>query len=90
MYTICGAKGFGDPGPFHIKPMAYAKEEEMSMDEQGKSRLPGYTVKDNPVLSELRSLEGKAPCHQEQSPRASQRKARAQWVSHRSMVEKQF
>ena len=23
----CGAKGFGNPGPFHIKPKAYAEEE---------------------------------------------------------------
>ena len=30
---MCGANGFGDPGPFHIKPMAYAEEEEMSEDE---------------------------------------------------------
>ena len=84
----CGAKGFGDSGPFHIKPMAHAEEEEMSEDEQRKSRLPGYTVKDNPVLGELRSWKGKVPCHQGQSPRASQRKAQAQWASHRRMVEK--
>ena len=29
----CGAKGFGDPDPFHIKPMAHAEEEEMFEDE---------------------------------------------------------
>ena len=29
----CGAKEFGDPGPFHIKPKAHAEEEEMSEDE---------------------------------------------------------
>ena len=29
----CGAKGIGDLGPFHIKPMAYAEEEEMPEDE---------------------------------------------------------
>ena len=29
----CGAKGFGNPGPFHIRPKAYAEEEEMSEDE---------------------------------------------------------
>ena len=28
-----GAKGFCDLGPFHIKPMAHAEEEEMSEDE---------------------------------------------------------
>ena len=86
----CRAKGFGDSSPFHIKPMAHAEEEEMSEDEQRKSRLPGYTVKDNPVLGEPRLRKGKAPRHQGQSPRASQRKAQAQWASHRSMVEKQF
>ena len=48
----CGAKGIGDPDPFHIKPMAHAEEEEMSKDEHRNSRLPGYTAEDNPVLGE--------------------------------------
>ena len=86
----CGAKGFGDPSPFHIKPMVHAEKEEMSELEQRKFRLLGYTAKDNPVLDEPRSRKGKAPCHQGQSLGASQRKAQAQWASHRSMVEKQF
>ena len=29
----CGAKGSRDPGSFHIKPKAHAKEEEMPEDE---------------------------------------------------------
>ena len=29
----CGAKGFGNPDPFHIKPKAHAEEEDMSEDE---------------------------------------------------------
>ena len=29
----CGAKGIGDPDPFHIKPMAHAEEEEIFEDE---------------------------------------------------------
>ena len=29
----CGAKGFGDSGPFDIKPKAHAKEEEMPENE---------------------------------------------------------
>ena len=59
----CGAKGFGDPGPFHIKLMAHSEEEEMSEDEQRKSRLPRHTVEDNLVLGEPRSRKGKAPRH---------------------------
>ena len=59
-----GAKGFGDPGLFHIKPMAHAEEKEMFEDEQRKSRLLGYTAEDNPILDESRSRKGKAPCHQ--------------------------
>ena len=86
----CGTNGFGDPGPFHIKPIAHAEEEEMSEDEQRKSKLSGCTAKDNLVLGKSRSQKGKAPCHQGQSPRASQREAQAQWASHRSMVEKKF
>ena len=29
----CGAKGFGDPGPFYIKPKAHVEEEEVPEDE---------------------------------------------------------
>ena len=59
----CGAKRFGDPDPFHIKPAAYAEKEGMPKDEQRKSRLPGYIAEDNPVLGEPRSRKGKAPRH---------------------------
>ena len=71
----CGAEEFGNPDLFHIKPKAYAKEEEMSKDEQRKSKLPGDVVEDNPVLGKPRSRKEKAAHHQGQSPRASQRKA---------------
>ena len=87
---MCGAKRFGDPSPFHIKPMTHAKEEEIPKDEQKESRLPRYTAEDDPVLGRPKSRKQKAPHHQRQSPRASQRKFRAQWASHRSMMEKQF
>ena len=50
-----GAKGIGDLDPFHIKPMAHAKEEDMSENEQRNSKLPGYTAEDNLVLGESRS-----------------------------------
>ena len=55
----CGAKGPGDPGSFHIRPMAHAEEEEMLKDEQKESRLPGYTVEDDPVLGRPKSRRGK-------------------------------
>ena len=86
----CGAKGFGDSGPFHIKPKVHAKEEEMPKDEQKEPKLPGYTAEDDLVLGRLKSRKGKAPRRQRQSPRASQRKFRAQWASSRGMVEEQF
>ena len=89
IHNTCGAKGIGDPGPFHIKPMAHAEEEEMSENEQRKSRLPGYIAEDNLILGEPRSQKGKMPRHQGESPRASQRKAQVQWAGHRGMVEKQ-
>ena len=60
----CGAKEFGNPGPFHIKPKAHAKEEEMSEDERRESRLPGYTAEDDPILGRPKSLKGKAPHRQ--------------------------
>ena len=85
----CGAKGSRDSGPFHIKTKAHAKEEKVSKDEQRESRLPGYTTKDDPIIGKPKSQKGKAPRCQKQSPRASQRKFRAQWASHKSVIEKQ-
>ena len=67
----CGAEEFGNPGLFHIKPKAYAEEEEMSKDEQRKSKLPKDVTEDNPVLGKPRSWKEKAAHHQWQSPRAS-------------------
>ena len=58
----CGAKGSGDPDPFHIKPKAHAEEEEMPENEQRESRLLGYTAEDDLVLSRPKSRKGKAPC----------------------------
>ena len=56
----CGAKGFGNPSPFHIKPKAHAEEEEMFEDKQRSSKLPGDVVEDNPVLGKPRSRKDKA------------------------------
>ena len=67
----CGAKEFGNPSPFHIKPKAHAKEEEMSEDKRRRSKLLGDVAEDNPVLGKLRSWKEKAARHQGQSPRAS-------------------
>ena len=85
----CEAKEIGDPGPFHIKLMTHAEEEEMSDDEQRKSRLPRYAAKDDLVLGEPRSRKGEVSPHLGESPRVSQWKAQAPWNSHRGMVEKQ-
>ena len=84
-----GLKDLAKLSPFHIRPKAHAEEEEMPEDEQMESRLPGYTAEDDPDLGRPKSQRGKAPCYQRQSIRASQRKFRAQWASHRSMIEKQ-
>ena len=54
------AEGFGNSGPFHIKPKAHAEEEEMPEDEQRRSKLPGDVAEDNPVLGEPRSQKEKA------------------------------
>ena len=48
----CGAKGIGDPGPLHFKPMAHAEKQEMSEEEHRKSKLPRNTAEDNAVLNE--------------------------------------
>ena len=60
----------------------------MPEDEQRESRLPRYTAEDDPALGRPKSRKGKTPRCQRQSPRASQRKFPAQWVRHRSMVER--
>ena len=56
-----GAKESRNSDPFHIKPKAHVEEEEMPDDEQGESRLLGYTAEDNPVLGRPKSQKGKAP-----------------------------
>ena len=71
----CGAKELDNPGPFHIKPKAHAKEEEMSEDERRRPKLPGDVAEDNPVLNKPRSWKEKAAHHQGQSPKVSQGKA---------------
>ena len=67
----CGAKDSENPGPFHIKPKAYAEEKEMSEDEQRRSELPRDVVKDNFLLDKPKSWKEKAARHQGQFPRAS-------------------
>ena len=59
----CGVEKFSNLGPFHIKPKAHAEEEEMSEDEQRRSKLPGDVAKDNPVLGKPRSRKEKAAHH---------------------------
>ena len=59
----CGAKGFGNPSPFHIKPKAHAEEEEMSEDERRRSKLPGDVAEDNSVLDNPRSRKEKVAHH---------------------------
>ena len=87
---MCGVKEFGNPGPFHIKPKAHAKEEEMSEDKRRRSELPGDVAEDNFILSKPRSWKEKVARHQGQFPRASQRKAQLQLDSHGRIVEEQL
>ena len=54
-YNFYGAKGFGDSGPFHIKPKTHAEEEEVSKDEREESRLSGYIAEDDLVLGRPKS-----------------------------------
>ena len=91
---MCGAEGFGKPGPFHsklgsfhIKPKAHAEEEETSEDEQGRSKLSGDIAEDNPVLDQPRSWKEKVAYPQRQP---SQTKGPTQWASYGGMVEEQF
>ena len=56
----CGAEGCGSPSSFHIKPKAHAEEEEMSEDEQRRSKLLGDVAEDHPILGELRLQKEKA------------------------------
>ena len=73
-----GAKESSNLGPFHIKPNAHVKEEEMSKDERRRSEMLGDVAEDNPILGKPRSWKEKAARHQGQSPRASQGKALVQ------------
>ena len=78
MNNNCGAKEFGNPSPFHVKPKAHAEEEEMSEDERRRSKLPGDIAEDNPVLGKPRSQKETVARRQRQPPRASQGKAQVQ------------
>ena len=77
----CGAEGCGNPDPFHIKSKAHAEEEEMSEDEQRRSKLLGDIAEDNLVLGKLRSRKEKAAQFQGQPPQASQTKRLTQWAT---------
>ena len=87
MRGYCGAEGFGNPDPSHIKPKAHSEEEETSEDEQGRSKLPGDIAEDNPVLDQPRSWKEKVAYPQRQP---SQTKGPTQWASYGGMVEEQF
>ena len=72
-YNIhCGTKGSRDSDPFHIKPKAHAKEEEMPEDEQRESKLPGYTAEDDPILGpcprQIKITEGESATPPEAVP----------------------
>ena len=69
-----GLKDLAKSNPFHIRPKAHAKEEEMPDDEKRESKLPRYIAEDDLVLGRPKSQKGKAPRCQRQSPQASQRK----------------
>ena len=86
----CGAKESGNPGPFHIKPKAHAKEEEMSEDERRRPELPRDVVEDSFVLGKPKSRKEKVARHQGQFPRASKRKAQVQRDIYKRIVEEQF
>ena len=45
-----GLKDLAKPNPFHIRPKAHAKEEEMLEDEQRESKLSRYTAEDDAIL----------------------------------------
>ena len=81
-----GSRGFG---PFHFKPKAHAKEEEVPKDKWRESRLRECTADDDPVLGNPKSQERKAPRCPRQSSWGSQKRFQALRARHRSMVEKQ-
>ena len=91
-YSIlyCGAKDSENPGQFHIKLKAHAKEKEMSKDEQRRFELSGDMAEDNFVLSKPKSQKEKTTRHQGQFPRVTQGKAQVQRDSYGTIVEEQF
>ena len=47
--------------PFHLyQAQGHAEEEEMSEDEQRRSKLPGDVAEDNPAFGKSRSQKEKA------------------------------
>ena len=69
-----GPKDVATPAHFISSPKAHVEEEEMSKDEQRRSKLLGDVAEERPILGELRSRKEKVAHPQRQPPRASQTK----------------
>ena len=80
-----GPEGPRSFGPFHLKPKAHAKEEEVLEDERRESKLPECTTEDDPVLVRLKSREKKAPHRPRTSTRGLQKRFQAIWASYRGI-----
>ena len=65
--AIVGLEDLAKPSPFHIEPKAHVEKEETFEGEQGRPKLLKGTAEDHPVLSQLRSLKGKA-AHPQRQP----------------------
>ena len=62
-----GLEDLAKPNPFHIEPKVHAEKEKTSKDEQGKPKLLRGAAEDLPVLSQPKSLKGKA-AHPQRQP----------------------
>ena len=81
-----GLEDLAKPSPFHIEPKAHAEKEETFEGEQGRPKLLRGTAEDHPVLSQLRSLKGKAAHPQRQPSQSSQTKGPTKWDSYGGVV----
>ena len=83
--AIVGSEGLRGFGLFHLKPKAYAEEEEVPGTKWRESKLPECIVEDNPVLGRPKSWEKKLPHRPRTSTRGSPKRFQAIWASHRGI-----
>ena len=86
----CEAKGFGNPGPFHIKPRPKPRRKKcLRMNKEGPNC---QETSPRTILPSVNQGHGRRKQHalKDSLPGRPKQKRLTQWASHGSMVKEQF